>query len=1588
MANVQEALEKARQELLDSSLRNRLINYKESKRFSLTVIEESSKEVFDILVRDGRQMTFAPIPEKEKDLFEGDEENGAENEVYIPLPIEDENFDNSKLTDTVLQTHHTEAVLQRKLRSINSMARTSIEEQGVNLLYLALGTLRWYESDASDIERIAPLLMVPVELTRVSVKSRFKVQYNGDDCGLNISLFNKLKKEFGIDYDIDSFDTDDSDIESLFKEISEKISESERWRVEKDDIRIGFFSFTKFLMYKDLDPESWPESHSPENHEVIGSLLGSGFDYEEGVLGGEEGEIKYDDLFHIMPADSSQEEVIRSLRAGINAIVQGPPGTGKSQTITNIISDYVARGKKVLFVAEKLAALNVVAKRLSNTGLGDIMLELHSHKAKKKEVLKELEKTLNLSKPRISQEFEQLLNQAEFDRERIVEYCNAVNSKVKDTDFTPIQAYGYYLRAQEKIGKEHIPEIDLEKIEIGNKTQYLNLHRKIEEAQFVVNKNGEKGKNKFFGVTNSKLDFYEVGKLIKQINELSGQLKTNASSLRTKYSLLDDVKQIDSFLDVHLIIRLVELLQNRPNIRVSDENDDRFKNKITQLDAFLKKAESAEKTFNSYKELLIPNTWSADVFNHRQNVVMHGQKWYKFIYSAYRNSASFLMSLLKEPKKLSSNQLLEIADAILEHENFLKEKQTIKESFGELFPEISFELGTNWKLLEKYISWREEVNSEETPKEVRSLIYNLYTDYGSQLSDLKTDSELERDYLKIKGEIAHVFNVLGYENDETNEPIKVDHQEIDRTVDLLAGWGENEGELNDYIQLLKQIDILKQNGLEVFEPILKNWNLAKSHLTYFFEYVWFTKIARIATKEFEAINRFDGETHNTTIEKFVSNEDRILDFNTLRVALQHYEGLPNHNGSLSVGALGLLRGEFAKKRRHLAIRKLMQKAGQAIQAIKPLFMMSPMSIAQYIPPGQIEFDLILFDEASQVKPVDAFGAILRGKQIVVVGDSKQLPPTSFFDSLSDDSETKDDEDEFYEVQTGDVESILTMFLAKNAPEKMLRWHYRSKHESLIRVSNHEYYDGNLFIFPSPYETDDSRGLQLRHLPETHYLPGKGGRINPKEADEVAKAAFEHARNHPNMSLGIAAFSQAQARAISDRIEAKLINNTDPSIEAYFSNSENAEPFFVKNLENVQGDEREVIFVSIGYGKQVNGKVSMNFGPINKDGGERRLNVLFTRARRKCVIFSNLTHDDIDLTRTQAVGVKALKRFLKFAKTRDLEIPQLELDEADSIFEEQVAQVLLDHGYNISTQVGSAGFFIDIGVRHPELNGTFVLAIECDGATYHSSRLARDRDKTRQAVLEAQGWTFHRIWSTDWFHNPKRETKRLIDAVEKSIANYNEGKNGKKHRAQTKKEVVVREENSSQDSSLEEPLNNNNDYVTSSFVLNIHREGFHEYASAQYANWILQVVKDESPVHKDVVLYRLRTSADIGRAGKRIQEAFDYGVRYAVSKNMIQKSGDILHVDNKIKVKPRNRENLESFDRKFEYIPPLEIEAGIIEVIEHSYGATSDDIFRSVSTQLGFKRTTVAMTDIMESILEKLENKGVVKKVDEIYQIVK
>ena len=477
--------------------------------------------------------------------------------------------------------------------------------------------------------------------------------------------------------------------------------------------------------------------------------------------------------------------------------------------------------------------------------------------------------------------------------------------------------------------------------------------------------------------------------------------------------------------------------------------------------------------------------------------------------------------------------------------------------------------------------------------------------------------------------------------------------------------------------------------------------------------------------------------------------------------LEHFLRIPQG----SAGQVGIVRGESGKKTRHMPIRRLLESAGEAVQRIKPVFLMSPLSVAQYLPPGKLSFDLLLIDEASQVRPEDAVGSIMRACSVIVVGDQKQLPPTSFFDRQMQGEEADgyaEDLASLQAAQVGDMESILSLCEARGMPGGMLKWHYRSNHPSLIAVSNFEFYGDRLICPPSPLEPGDQTGLSFTFV-DGEYLRGTK-RTNPKEAEVVANEILQHARKSPALTLGVVALSVAQRDAIRNRVE--YMRTEHAELEAFCKEGKE-EGFFVKNLENVQGDERDVIFISIGYGKDAGGYMSQSFGPLSGEGGERRLNVLFTRAKRRCRVFASIRHDDIRIDAAKHAGPRVLKRFLRYAEHGEMDVPLITGAGMDSPFEESVARVLQVHGFRVTPQVGSAGFRIDLAVHDPDDEGRFILAVECDGARYHSSSWARERDRLRQAVLESKGWRFHRIWSTDWFQNQAAETRKLLRAIEQA-----------------------------------------------------------------------------------------------------------------------------------------------------------------------------------------------------------------------------
>ena len=571
--------------------------------------------------------------------------------------------------------------------------------------------------------------------------------------------------------------------------------------------------------------------------------------------------------------------------------------------------------------------------------------------------------------------------------------------------------------------------------------------------------------------------------------------------------------------------------------------------------------------------------------------------------------------------------------------------------------------------------------------------------------------------------------------------------------DLLIPWSL-------YLTRRKEANEL---ALSDFVELLEKKRIKSDELSDAYAYCTYSTITREAFRNIPQLGRFTGLKHNQIRDEFKRLDKEII---ALRGKAIGYECArkasppPGRNGARvdDRTEMVLLNYLMPQQRPRMPVRKILTRAGGAIQELKPCFMMGPQAVAQYLAPGFTKFDLVIMDEASQLKPEEAIGAVARGGQLVVVGDPKQLPPTSFFSRMTQDGDGGDDH-----FTTTDAESILDVCSSHFRPTRSLRWHYRSQHHSLIAFSNHSFYRGNLVIFPSPYGQGGKLGVRAVYLADAIYE----NQTNLREGKRVVDAVVEHIATRPNESLGIVTLNIKQRDLIAELLEERLksVRGADAYREHWASEGQ---PLFIKNLENVQGDERDAIIISTTFGKPPGSSaVRQNFGPISRQGGWRRLNVLFTRAKKSIALYTSLRPEDIVMDGTTPDGTKALRNYLEYARTGSLTTIEETDREPDSDFEISVMEMLKMRGYEVTPQLGVAGYRIDIAVKHPDAPGSYLAAIECDGATYHSALSVRDRDRIRQEILESLGWRgrIWRIWSTDWFRTPRQETQRLISFLE-------------------------------------------------------------------------------------------------------------------------------------------------------------------------------------------------------------------------------
>lgn len=736
-----------------------------------------------------------------------------------------------------------------------------------------------------------------------------------------------------------------------------------------------------------------------------------------------------------------------------------------------------------------------------------------------------------------------------------------------------------------------------------------------------------------------------------------------------------------------------------------------------------------------------------------------------------------------------------------------------------------------------------------------------------------------------------------------------------------------------------------------------------------------------------AVRRFRKNTHDERIQKFIELDDLQLLIAQMRIREKLIANLPtSHRLLKATDEVAILNKELSKKRNIMPLRKLFKQIPNLLMKLKPCLMMSPLSVSYFLETEAYHFDLVIFDEASQIFPEDAIGAIFRGSQVIIAGDSKQLPPTSFFAKTTNNIDGDydiEDEDDYDEIIS---DSILEESAAV-LPNRTLLWHYRSKAESLIAFSNREIYKNSLITFPNSTNSVADMGVEYVFLPHGRYEGNKKNR-NVAEAQECARLVIEHIKRHPNRSLGIIAFSEKQQSTIEDAITD--IRERSPEYEWFFDDSKD-EPFFVKNLENVQGDERDTIICSICYAKNEQGHMNMFFGPISKNGGERRLNVAFTRAKCNLKLVGSILPSDIDLDRAKSEGARVLRSYIEFAQKGVDVLRPVKNEEAftsNDAFCNVVADFLERKGYVVKRQIGCSDYKIDIAIENPNREGEYIAGIECDGLSYIQAKTARDRDHLRKSVLQNMGWNLYRVWSTEWSRNPEAEKKALLDFIQSAY-----GKNG---------EVIHSFKQSNEDTaehSIDEIASETTKKTTLESLSNPYHFSYYKEAKwwearhgstsdnlTRISETIIHVTSIEQPIHLDLLYKRVGQSFTTGKATEAVKNTIDQAIekklrgRVVIDKDLFVRMLPLGEIVVRIP---------EGYDtpRPMEYIHTEEVGAAMLQIIKHSFGMTTDDLATECARVFGYERKGPKIKAKTDAALNYLVDSGKVKIIDSKVQLI-
>ncbi len=1151
------------------------------------------------------------------------------------------------------------------------------EEQGIEAGRIAHGLVK-VAAQSRGAAKVASSLRAPLLLRAVEIQAKTVSESDyslcaGDDIEVNPVLLYALVSEHGADVDLEAFadelngvlvtsESPTEQLEGVFARLRAVLAEQGIVAELEPRVTIGLFSYEKLPMVQDLQRST----ELLAANDVIAALAGD--KSAEQVLLAEGRSAQMVDIDRIAPADevlvqdadSSQERAIAAALAGRNVLIEGPPGTGKSQTIANIIAAAAWRGLKVLFVAEKRAAIEAVTQRLADVDLDNLVLDLHQQRLNKRQLAQQLTQSLDRAAAERPIKIDDLASEYVGHRRRITEYSAELHSVRQPWGMSAYEV----LQASFAVAPGAETRVRFRTRDL--RTLDAETFKAVtQDLRDFVDSGGTRvfrGESPWSNATVRTTD--DIRNVLAELDDLT------SSSLRRSTEDMDWLLQETGLVRPTAIAEWAEVLDLLAGIEaaVAEFGEDIFQSDLHALylataDRAVRKAEGVRMPFGTRRRLI------------------------------------------KEARSRSRRGIAKRRDL---HREMLQ-------------------------LCGRRDHWLRLSTDQRTPKSVQGL------------------ADITRHYRTLRDQLAAVALCTQLNDLEQQPP-----ESVGSTLEELDGDQATLWQMPKLTALKQGFD---QVGLTRLLNEVMQADADGDQAAAMLRFAWIRSLLDEFKLESQALRDFVAKNHTRAVMEFGAADVKLRDAAPRRIRREVARRL-TEACDLHPEQSQAVRKQAARKTGHMPLRRLVETASDVLLAIRPCWAMSPLLVSKTLPADCL-FDIVIFDEASQILPQDAVTSIVRGRKIVVAGDDRQLPPSMYFQRML--AGTEDDEEDDEAGDLGKYESILARLSGLLTDRHMLKWHYRSRDERLISFSNKEIYSGELVTFPGvlegpPISLDLVNGIAQ---------PGQDGSALAEVA-KVVERVMDHARERPDESLGVIAMSQRHADRIEMALHAELRDK--PELEDFFGDAAGASRrFFVKNLERVQGDERDAIILSVGYPKRADGKVSRNFGPLNLEGGQRRLNVAVTRAKRRMTVVSSFSAADLE-PRPDPTGAELLRRFLDFAERGgDLgRVGRLFGTELNG-FEDSVRQALLESDVPVYPQWGfSEGYRIDFALGDPAQPGRLVLALETDGERYHHAHSARDRDRLRQSHLESLGWRFHRLWSTAWFADPDGELERILETWRRAL----------------------------------------------------------------------------------------------------------------------------------------------------------------------------------------------------------------------------